>query len=414
MERPTPKLQQQQAATVQKERAGKTATKVNDVIAKLQTYKQQVTEFDTFCPMLCVYLEQKLQSFRGGQLKHYYNEWVKLTSDSEILNTVSGLSIDFVNQPTQNDCPRPYALSGFEQSVIDDEITKLLSKGVITTSCHEPGEYFSNVFVRKKKDGSYRMILNLKGLNRDVEYHHFKMDNIKTVINMMKPKCFMASIDIKDAYYTVPIAEPDQKFLKFIWKNTIYKFVCFPNGLAVCPRKFTKLLKPVYATLRAQGHESSAYIDDSYLQGDTYEDCTHNVIDTVSILDTVGFVTHPKKSVFVPAQEIVFLGFLLNSITMTVKLTSEQACKIQNACLGLKNSNIKGVPIREVARVIGLLISSFPGVQFGPLYYRHIEWDKTGSLKASKGNFDKKMHLSVPAINELNGGLPMFSNHTVT
>ena len=61
------------------------------------------------------------------------------------------------------------------------------------------------------------MILNLKDLNLDVEYHHFKMDTVKSVIKMMKPNCFTASIDIKDVYYTVPIAESDQKFLKFQW-----------------------------------------------------------------------------------------------------------------------------------------------------------------------------------------------------
>ena len=327
--------------------------------------------------MLCDYLQQKFKSFKGGQLKPYYNEWMTLTSDSEILNPVNGLSIEFVEQPIQDKCPNPYLLSVFEQNVIDNEITKLLSRGLITTFCHESGEYFINVFVQRKKEGSYRMILNLKGLNKFIEYHHFKIDNIKTVIKMMKPNCFTASIDIKDAYYTVPIAESDQKFLKFIWQNTKYEFVCFSNRLALCPRKFNKLLKPVYATLTAQGHESSGYIDDSYLQGDDYEECTHNVIDTVSILDTVGFVTHPKKSVFIPTQELVFLGFLLNSVTMTVRLTPEQANKIRNACLCLKNFNSKDIAIREVGRVIGLLTSSFPGVQFGPLYYRYIAWDKT-------------------------------------
>ena len=264
-------------------------------LAELQTYKHKVNEFKAYCPVLREYLNKKIQLFKGGQLKSYYSEWEKLTSDSEILNTVRGLSIDFVNEPCQYKCPKPYSLSIFEQSVIDSEISKLLSKGVIAISWHEPGEFFSNVFVRKKKDGSHRMILNLKDLNVDVEYHHFKMDTVKSVIKMIKPNCFMASIDIKDAYYTVPIAESDQKFLKFQWRGKIYKFVCFPNGLSICPRKFTKLLKPLYANLRAQGHESLGYIDYSYLQGDSYSECTSNVIDTVSILDKVGFVTHPEN-----------------------------------------------------------------------------------------------------------------------
>ena len=43
-----------------------------------------------------------------------------------------------------------------------------------------------------------------------------------------------------------------------------------------------------------------------------------NVIDTITLLDNLGFVPHPKKSVFIPTQILVFREFVLNSIHMTV------------------------------------------------------------------------------------------------
>ena len=86
------------------------------------------------------------------------------------------------------------------------------------------------------------------------------MDTLASAINMMKPHCFIVSLDLKDAYYSVPIASTDQKYLKFVWDGQLYKFVCFPNGLACCPPMFTKLWKPVYANLRQQGHESSGHM----------------------------------------------------------------------------------------------------------------------------------------------------------
>ena len=49
----------------------------------------------------------------------------------------------------------------------------------------------------------------------------------------------MAAVDLKDAYYSVPIAVAHQKYLKFEWGGKLYQFTCFPNGLAFCPRKFT-------------------------------------------------------------------------------------------------------------------------------------------------------------------------------
>ena len=109
----------------------------------------------------------------------------------------------------------------------------------------------------------------MKEFNQHVEYHHFKMDTLETAINMMKPGCFMASIDLKDAYYSVPICIAHQKYLKFVFNTKLYQFTCMPNGLSSAPRIFTKLLKPVYETLHNMGYLNLGYIDDSYLQGDT-------------------------------------------------------------------------------------------------------------------------------------------------
>ena len=246
------------------------------------------------------------------------------------------------------------------------------------------------------------MILNLKGLNTYVKYYHFKMDTLWSVIKLVTPNCFMASVDLKDAYYSVPVSPSSQKLLKkFLWQGQLYQYTCLPNGLySCCPRKFPKLLKPVYTVLRKRGHVSSGYVDDAYLQGDTYDDCACNVVDTVDLFSTLGLVIHPDKSVFEPTQILEFWGFLLNSI-MRITRTLQKVEKIMSACALLLNKSNR-VSIREVSRVIGLLVSSFPGVMFGPLYYRALEHDKIIALKLCRGNFDSYMRLSLSAIEDLN------------
>ena len=124
------------------------------------------------------------------------------------------------------------------------------------------------------------MILNLKGLNKHSEKHNFKMDTVWSAVRLMTPNYFMASIDLKDAYYVVPIAEEHRKYLRVYWQGSLYQNTCMPNGLSSAPRYFTKLLKPVYSTLRQHGHLNVGYIDDSYLQSssDTKE-CLLNISD---------------------------------------------------------------------------------------------------------------------------------------
>ena len=83
---------------------------------------------------------------------------------------------------------------------MENEIAKLVLKGVLIESSHEQGEFLSTVFLRPKKDGTHRLILNLKNLNKFVTYHHFKMESLKQVVNMIRPNCFMAAVDLRDAY----------------------------------------------------------------------------------------------------------------------------------------------------------------------------------------------------------------------
>ena len=184
-------------------------------------------------------------------------------------------------------------------------------------------EFVSPIFTTPKKDGSIRLILNLKQLNESVENYHFKMDNIHTVLKLISHNCWMASLDLKDAYYSVPIHADSQKFFKFSYKGNLFQFIAFPNGLSSCPRKFTKLLKPALAKLRLQGH-IIIYIDDLLLIGHSYNECIETLIETLMLLERLGFVIHPSKSVLIPVQEITFLGFLINSRSMTIRLTDEK------------------------------------------------------------------------------------------
>ena len=148
--------------------------------------------------------------------------------------------------------------------------------------------------------GGYRLILNLKNLNENIEHVHFKMHSLKEILKMIAKNCFMASLDVKDAYYSIPVDESSQKYLKFIWKEQLHQFCVLPNGLSPCPRWFTKLFKPPLAELKKSKHDISAYIDDIYLQDDTKENYIKNIIDTVTLLRSLGFTVHVEKSQFLP------------------------------------------------------------------------------------------------------------------
>ena len=100
-----------------------------------------------------------------------------------------------------------------------------------------------------------------------------------------------------------------------------------PNGLSSAPRCFTKLLKPLYPTLRQHGHLNVGYIDDSYLPGSDTKECLLNISDAQTLFTDLGFVINVDKSCVIPAQQINFLGFVLDSVLITITLTDDKKVK---------------------------------------------------------------------------------------
>ena len=176
----------------------------------------------------------------------------------------------------------------------------------------------------------------------------------------------MASLDLKDAYYSIPVMKEHRKYLCFLFNGRLYQFTCLPNGLSSCPHKFTKTLKPILTTLHKDGHIASGYLDDIYLQGKNYNDCLRNIINTLKLFIKLGFIIHPTKSVFVSSKEIKMLGFILNSITMTVRLTLEKKDSIKSCCIELLEKQIFTIKEIVIGKVIGKLVASFLGVMYGP------------------------------------------------
>jgi hypothetical protein len=115
------------------------------------------------------------------------------------------------------------------------------------------------------------------------------MDTLASALQLIKRNCYMAVVDLKDAYYSVPIFSEHRKFLRFNFEYTLYEFTCLPNGLSSAPRVFTKLLKPLFAVLRGKGILLVAYIDDIILIANSKEALELALAETITMVTDLGF-----------------------------------------------------------------------------------------------------------------------------
>lgn len=333
--------------------------------------------------------------FKAGRLSTCQTFWKTITRDPYILNAVSGYKLELMSKPVQHARIQNFG----DKNELQLEIQKLLAMTVIEPAMFEEGQIISPIFLREKKDGSKRMILNLKSLNQYMKYEHFKMETITQARELISKNCFLASIDLEKAYYSVNVHPDHRKYLRFTFDNKLYQYTCLPNGISTAPRLFTRLCKVLLSILREKGYLSTMYIDDSLIIANSHIECQQAIEEALTLFMKAGFSISYPKSILTPVQRLDFLGFTLDTNAMKLYLPQHKVMKVLESCqLLLENPK---PTIRSVASVVGLLISVIPAVKFGKLHYRDIEKCKNQSLKNSRGNFNNTCTLDTYALTNL-------------
>lgn len=334
----------------------------------------------------------------AGNLRNYISNWRQITSDPWILETVAGYHLELENVPIQPSIPKAPPFNQTEIDLIDNEVSKLLEKGAITQVAPKDEEFISNIFLVPKKTGDMRPVINLKQLNQFAQKIHFKMENIQMALNFISQGDCMISIDLKDAYFSVPIFHPDRKYLRFIWREQRYEFTCLPFGYSLSPRVFTKIFKPIIAHLRLNGLRIVIFLDDILLAASSVPECKKQLAMLRKLIEDLGFIINEDKSQLKPVTRILYLGFIIDTKLMKVFLPENKIEKIKLACGNLLDN--PRPTARQIANVTGLLVSAFPAVIYLKLYYRSIELCKSEALH-SINNFDQPVRLSNQAISDL-------------
>ena len=156
-------------------------------------------------------------TFRAGCTKQHLNAWLRLTHDPFVIESIQGVQVDLEEKPFQGTAPNEFQMSKENANNLTVVVAEHLSKGIIEKCTPCKGQFLSNIFLRPKPNGKHRLILDLSDLNDSVTYRHFKMESLQTAINMVQKHSYMGSLDLSDAYYSIPIAQEDKKLLRFTW-----------------------------------------------------------------------------------------------------------------------------------------------------------------------------------------------------
>ena len=301
---------------------------------------------------------------------------------------VKGLEIPLISKPFQHKIPDSTPESLTEFHLLKLEIDKLLQKGAIEqVESLEPGSFVSRLFTVPKSNGQRRPVINLRQLNKHVYNKKFQMESLGNIRSLLKPGGFMMKIDLQDAYMLVPVAPKSRSLLVFIFDGKIYRFKVMPFGLNSAPRIFTKLFKPILRLLRSPGMLLIIYLDDILLIASTADLCLAQGKFLRKLLQDLGFLVNINKSVLTPTKRIIFLGFLIDSVNMTISLPEEKQLAIIQKANSLLGQNL--VSIRNLCQFVGMCSATRPALRQAPLFYRKIQLSINKVL--SKAGLNKKL-----------------------
>ena len=111
------------------------------------------------------------------------------------------------------------------------------------------------------------------------------------------PYVWLASIDLQDAYFHVPLHPSNQKYLRFHWIGVTFQFQILPFGLTSAFRVFIRVLAPIIASLRSQGVHLYAYLDDLLIIGNNPVQTLLNPDLVISVLTKAGYILISRNQI---------------------------------------------------------------------------------------------------------------------
>eukprot|EP00161_Ancyromonas_sigmoides_P003068 TRINITY_DN127_c3_g2_i1.p2 TRINITY_DN127_c3_g2~~TRINITY_DN127_c3_g2_i1.p2 ORF type:complete len:611 (+),score=107.09 TRINITY_DN127_c3_g2_i1:406-2238(+) len=295
---------------------------------------------------------------------------------------------------------------------MDAEIPRMLRERIIEEVPPEqvphPRRAFATVFaVDKATPGEMRFILNCKKANLRLDCPKFRMNHLSSILPLLRRRDFVTSIDLCSAFSFVPLAPDSRPLLSFMYRGRVYQYRALPFGLNSAPRAFSKMLVPVLVRLRSMfpGIRVWAYIDDLLISARTRAESARATAALRRMLADLGFEVNVAKSEMTPSHVIKYLGFVLDTVSMTVSLPGKKRRDLRRSVSRWLAATEAGGPlpsIRALASLVGSLNSVRPAVPRALLFSGSLQSAKTAAKRSPRASWDSPSPpLSAGALREL-------------
>ena len=161
----------------------------------------------------------------------------------------------------------------------------------------------------KKKDGTFRLVVDYRGLNKQIEKTSWPLPRINDIIDSLDGNIYFSNIDLTSGYFQMALEEESQHLTDFITSMGLYKWKRLPMGLDSAPGAFQNLMELILAGLSYE--VAMIYLDDIIIFGKSFQEHLSRLELVLSRIKEAGLKIKGSKCRFF-RKRTHFLGHIIS------------------------------------------------------------------------------------------------------
>lgn len=228
------------------------------------------------------------------------------------------------------------------------------------------------VVSRKTAEGVAKKRLCFDGsrfINPRLKKEKVKLAHLQAALEITKKGDWQAKYDLTNAYFHIRICEEHQPFLGASFDSEdgsrqFFQFRVMPFGLATAVHAMTKMTKPLQAYANKRGIRHSIYIDDGRVVAESEEEVKEHYREVLGMLTAAGWQIAQKKSdkLTEVAKEKEYLGFVIDTEEMTVRLTEDKKSQVIHAAKEMEAAVGRYLRVKDLASLVGKVAAAEPAL----------------------------------------------------
>ncbi|XP_053321812.1 uncharacterized protein LOC128494822 [Spea bombifrons] len=190
---------------------------------------------------------------------------------------------------------------------VRDILHEMEEAGIIQES---RSPYASPIVVVRKKNGSVRLCIDYRTLNKRTIPDQYTLPRIEDLLNALNGSRWFSVLDLRSGYYQVPMKVEDQEKTAFICPLGFFQFTRMPQGVTGAPATFQRLMERTLGDMSPR--ECLVYLDDIIVFGRTPEEHEKRLLKVLDRLQREGLKLSLDKCKFAQTS-VTYVGHIVSA-----------------------------------------------------------------------------------------------------